>query len=136
MLLTSPEHVSQRAGKPARPALARFLGTVILAFNTPVIAAPVIHHDLDLSLDPKNGQLIGRDTVTLPDELITDRHEVTFSLHAGLHPSLEGQQSELIPLEVSDIGVPVQRYRLRLARVYRTNFASSCLCKGFNPIFV
>jgi len=115
MLRTSPEHVSQRAGKPARPAFARFLGTVILAFNTPVIAAAVIHHDLDLSLDPKNGQLIGRDTVTLPDELITDRREVFFSLHAGLYPSLEGQQSELIPLEVSDIGVPVQRYRLRLA---------------------
>ena len=78
MLLTSPEHVSQRAGKPARPVLARFLGTVSLAFNTPVIVAAVIHHDLDLSLDPKNGQLIGRDTVTLPDELITDRHEVFF----------------------------------------------------------
>lgn len=102
--MTSLEHVPQRVGKPARPALARFLGAVILAFNTPVIAAPVIHHELDLSLDPKNGQLMGRDTVTLPDELITDRHEVTFSLHAGLHPSLEGQQSELIPLHRVKLG--------------------------------
>ncbi|MFQ5937988.1 MAG: M1 family metallopeptidase, partial [Acidiferrobacterales bacterium] len=74
-----------------------------------------IYHDLDLSLDPKNGRLIGRDTVILPDELITDRHDVSFSLHAGLHLTLEGEQSELIPLEASNIGVPVQRYRLRLA---------------------
>lgn len=115
MVFSSLENVSQGAGKPARPVLAGFLGTAILVFNTPVIAAPVIHHDLDLSLDPKNGQLIGRDTVTLPDELITDRHEVSFSLHAGLHPTLEGKQFELIALDVSHIGVPVRRYRLRLA---------------------
>ncbi len=115
MVFTSLEDVSQGAGKPARPVLARLLGAAILVFNTPVIAAPVIHHDLNLSLDPKNGRLIGRDTVTLPDELITERHEVSFSLHAGLHLTLKGKQFELISLDVSHIGVPVQRYRLHLA---------------------
>jgi hypothetical protein len=115
MVFSSLEDVSQGAEKSARPVLSRFLSAAILVFNAPVIAAPVVHHDLDLSLDPKNGQIIGRDTVTLPDELITDRHDVSFSLHAGLHLTLEGEQFELIPLDASNIGVPVQRYRLRLA---------------------
>lgn len=81
---------------------------VLAAGHCTAAAAEPLHHALKVRLHPARHTFQVQDTITLPR-----RHEdtLTFSLHAGLQPRVEGATLESVAAP-ADAMVPVQRYRV------------------------
>lgn len=67
-------------------------------------AGPVIHHELEVYLEPDHGQLRVADTLELPDEL--SQQPLCWTLQAGLQPRLAVPESILL----KPVGKPAGRY--------------------------
>ncbi|RCX32306.1 M1 family metallopeptidase [Thioalbus denitrificans] len=91
--------------------LARFILIIGLALAaTPAVALEVVHHDLDVRLEPEAGTLQVRATLSLPD---TAGDRVGFLLHAGLDPQPETPGARITQTRLSADG-SVATYRLDL----------------------
>ena len=80
------------------------------------ISLPVIHHDLQVEVDPKNSRLQATDRLQLPKAVRT----FEFMLHDGLEPRLESPAGRLLPLSSVPAAVPARRYRVELEQPAKT----------------
>jgi len=88
--------------------------SLLLLLICPIgLAAPVIHHDLEVSLHPTEGSLEVQDTIILPKEVSS----IEFSLHQNLSPSAQPSIA-LIPLGHSRSAAPIS------VSYYRAEFPS------------
>ena len=67
------------------PALHLLLLLITALFTASATAGNVIHHALQVTLDPQTSTISASDTITLPDDLTTQEY-FEFLLHAGLNP--------------------------------------------------
>jgi aminopeptidase N len=109
-----------RSGRRSFPAStrARRLRLRLLALFVPVCAASaqadVLHHALEVRVDPAAHRLEVRDRVRLPDAAPS---ALVLRLHAGLSPRLVGEGATLTPLRTpgdADDPVPLEAYRVVL----------------------
>ena len=98
--------------------MRRLFVALALGWGLAAHAAPVVDHRLEVRLQPDSGRIDARDTVTLPPALAGDG-PVTFTLHAGLSPRLEGG-GRLRRTGRVDGPTPRERFRLRLPADTRT----------------
>lgn len=90
--------------------MRRLFAAFLLGISLTAHAGPVVEHRLTAELQPEDGRLTARDTVTLPPALAAER-PLTFTLHAGLSPRLQGAGR----LErIGRLDGPVRRERFRL----------------------
>lgn len=73
------------------------------------IAAPVLHHDIVVDIDPARHALQARDALTWS----APPGALEFVLHADLEPRVEGK-ARLTRLDRGEYGIPFERYRLIL----------------------
>lgn len=92
------------------PAVAAALG--LLFTSGPALAGALLHHDLDVRLEPAGHTLTVLDRITFP--AATPR-EVVVLLHPGLAPRVERSTATLTALESGDGAAAAARYRLTLA---------------------
>jgi len=80
-------------------------------------AAAAVHHALKVRLHPDQHTFQVQDTITLPRD---HPKSLTFSLHAGLRPQVEGATLEtLAPEGGADTLVPAERFRVTLTGARR-----------------
>ena len=60
--------------------------TVVLLGTGDAWAAALVHHDMQVRLDPAQGELAVVDTLDLGGLLAADPTALSFNLHAGLQP--------------------------------------------------
>lgn len=95
-------------------SITRLGCSLILLLLCPIgLAAPIVHHDLELSLQPTEGRLKVEDTIILPQPVSS----IEFSLHRNLQPST-ASDFKLTPLGQTDTAAPVP------VTYYRAEFAS------------
>jgi hypothetical protein len=88
------------------------VGLVIwLLLSSPAAAGSLLHHDLEVSIDPAGHALAARDRIAFP---ATTPREVVVLLHPGLAPHVEESAATLTPLEGGAGGTYAERYRLTL----------------------
>jgi hypothetical protein len=97
-----------------RAALNRFLlpGFLFLV-AVPTASAQLVHHELEVRVDPGSHRLAVEDRMTLPEGA---PDTIVFHLHAGLDPQLRSGGAKLAPVAGMDesAGVPVRAYRVTL----------------------
>lgn len=92
-----------------------WLGLLLLVTTQAVAAdAVVVHHAMQVRLDPDRHEIRVEDTLTLPAEIADTKAGIPFSLHAGLAPHLEDKTASLTRLGTESEPVPVEHYRLTL----------------------
>ncbi len=80
------------------------------------ISLPVIHHQLQVKVDPQDSRLQAADRLQLPKAVRT----FEFMLHDGLEPRLESPAGRLLPLSSVPASVPARRYRAELEQPAKT----------------
>ena len=108
ILITSGSPMSQR-----RLSFRAWLLGLLLALLAPGALAAVVHHDLDVRLDPAAHRLAVEDRITLPEGAPRAVH---LRLHAGLEPRVRGGGASLQRVAGPDeaSAVPVATYRATL----------------------
>jgi aminopeptidase N len=81
----APEEAFEELALPFPLPLLMFVAA-LLAPPSYAAAAPLVHHELKVALDPAHGRIEATDTVRLPPELRSAGGTVSFMLHAGLAP--------------------------------------------------
>jgi hypothetical protein len=98
---------------------------------------PEVHHELRVALDPVARRVAVEDAVTLAPALRARADEVVFSLHAGLAPERIGgaavEPAGDGAARAQDGGVPLERFRIRLAPGERT-FTLRYAGEIFHPV--
>ena len=95
--------------------MKRYLISLLLLASALVHAGtslPVIHHRLQVAIDPAGASLEATDRLQLPQAV----RSFEFVLHDGLAPRLESPAGRLRPLSEVRAGVPARRYRVELER--------------------
>jgi aminopeptidase N len=82
---------------------------LVLLCQIAAASAP-IHHDLDVTLEPKTGYLKTIDTITLPQA----SSEISFSLHASLRLSIETPDAKIVDVKNSRTSVAIKQYLIKL----------------------
>ncbi len=84
---------------------------VFIFFSGPAAAGSLLHHDLEVSIDPAGNSLSARDRITLP---ATAPREFVVLLHPGLTPRVEASAGTIAAIDGGSDAF-VARYRLALA---------------------
>ena len=86
---------------------------------------PLIDHNLEVTIEPEEGVLTVKDTLTLLSAELFEGDSLFFNLRAGLQPRVDAPDIKLIPFEKEYLGhILVQRYRIQLP-AHRQTFTLS-----------
>lgn len=75
----------------------------------PIDTNQLLHHQLQVEIEPRLGRLIATDRISLPKAY----REVEFILHANLTPRLLESDAHLASMQSLDGPVPLRRYRIQ-----------------------
>jgi len=100
--------------------MLRYSSLILLLFIAlPVAAAellPKVHHQLQVTLDPEQGSLTVRDTISLPSAV----SRISLQLHAELNLNLANNSASIIDSSPVNAAVPVKQYTIQFTRPSQT----------------
>lgn len=100
--------------------MLRFSSVILLFFIAlPVTAGklpPTVHHQLQVTLDPEQGSLMVRDTISMPSAV----SRISLQLHAALKLNLTNTSASLIDSHSVNAAVPVNQYTIQFTRPSQT----------------